>query len=224
MTMPSLRDRQILDHVARYRLSTSQFIQRQFFPEAGKSAVSKVVGRLVAEGCLRECRLANGFSYYVLGRAGRELVAAAAEADRPFTEQSFPLAYGFLAFCLAHGVRRLTSSEFQLKFPEHCRPRMKTGSFYADARQTPARLGAVLVDRGNPPKLILRKLQRLLAQHYRLPNFAARIQAGQFCVTILTAWPLKQRLLATAVKLGLRAAAPVEVVTVSELQLFYRRV
>ncbi|RIK76993.1 MAG: hypothetical protein DCC67_13220 [Planctomycetota bacterium] len=224
MTKPSLRDRQILDHVARYRLSTREFIQRHFFAEAGKSAVSKVVGRLVADGYLRVCRLANGFHYYVVGQQGREFTDAASDADRPFTEQSFPLAYGFLAFCSAHGVRRLTSSEFQTTFPELCRPRMKTGSFYADARHTPARLGTVLVDRGNPPKLIIRKLQRLLAQHYRLPNFAQRIQAGQFCVTILTAWPLKQRLLASAVKLGFRAALPVEVVTVPELQLFYRRV
>lgn len=182
MTTPSVRDRQILDHVHRYRLTTRACLQQQFFAGAGPSAASKVVGRLVANGYLRECALASGFSYYVLGREGRELVAAPADADRPFTEQSLPLAYGFLAFCVAHGVRRLTSAEFLSAFPEHARPRMKTGSYYADARHTPARLGTVLVDRGNPPKLILRKFHRLLTQHYRLPNFAERIQAGQFAL------------------------------------------
>lgn len=224
VTKPSLRDYQIIDHVARYRLSTIPFIQQHFFPDTGKSAVSKVIGRLVDNDYLRGCRLANGFNYYVVGRQGRELTGAAADADRPFTEQTFPVAYGFLAFCSAHSIWRLTSSEFQSMFPEHCRPRMKTGSYYTDVRHTPARLGTVLVDRGNPPKLILRKLERLRIQHYRLPKFAERILAGEFCVTILTAWPLKQRLLTTAVHLGLRAAVPVEVVTVPELQFFYRRV
>ena len=223
-TTPTDRDRQILDHVYRYRLTTREFLQREFFPDAGDSAVSKVVGRLVGAGWLREYRLGNGVTYCVLGRQGREAVGASAKRGRRFTEQSFPAAYGFLAFCVGQSVRRLTSAEFGTAFPELCRERMKTGGYYVDARQPAGRLGTVLLDRGNHPKQLLRKLDRLLVQHYRSPGFVALIQAGRFCVTIITAWPVKQRMLETAVKLAVHGPARVEVTTVPELQAFYRRI
>lgn len=223
-TTPTTRDRQILDHVRRYRLSTREILQRAFFADAGESAVSKVVGRLVTTGWLRECRLASGLTYYVLGRQATEAVDTPARRGRPFTEQSFPTAYGFLAFCVEQHVRRLTSDEFAAAFPELCRERMKTGGYYIDVREPACRLGTVLLDRGNPPKAILRKLDRLLAQHYRSPAFAALIQSGRFWITIMTAWPAKQRLLENAVKLTRRGPARIEVVTVPELQAFYRRI
>ncbi|MDZ4779947.1 MAG: hypothetical protein SGJ19_06825 [Planctomycetia bacterium] len=223
-TTPNDRDRQILHHVYRYRLTTREFLQREFFEGAGDSAVCKVVSRLVSAGWLRERRLTNGLTYYILGAQGRQAAGASAKSGRKFTEQSFPVAYGFLAFCSAEGVRRLTTVEFQSAFPELCRERMKTGGYYVDSRQAPCRLGTVLLDRGNPPKLMLRKLDRLLAQHYRTPAFATLIQSGRFCVTIMTAWPAKQRLLESAIKLTVRGAARIEVATVSELQAFHRRV
>lgn len=218
------RDRQILDHVHRYRLTTREFLQREFFPDAGDSAVSKVVSRLVSARWLRECRLTNGVTYYLLGRQGREAVGAVGKSGRSFTEQSFPAAYGCLAFCMGQGVRRLTSAEFQAGFPELCRQRMKTGGYYVDARQSPCRLGTVLLDRGNPPKRMLRKLDRLFAQYYQSPAFVKRIQEGRFCVTIMTAWPDKKRLLETAIKQAVRRPKRVEVATVTELQAFYRRI
>ncbi|MEX2186048.1 MAG: hypothetical protein WD875_04605 [Pirellulales bacterium] len=223
-TTPTARDRQILDHVHRYRLTTREFLQRAFIADGGDGAVNKVIQRLVADGWLRECRLDNGLTYFVLGGQGREAVGAASASGRPFTEQSFPVAYGFLAFCLGQGVRRLTSGEFQQAFPDLYRPRMKTGGYYVDARQSPHRLGTVLLDRGNPPKRILHKLDRLVAQHYRTPTFVELILSGRFCVTIITAWPVKKRLLDSAVKLTVRGPVCVEVATVAELQAFYRRI
>lgn len=222
-TTPSDRDRQILNHVHRYRLTTREFLQRACFEDASESAVAKVVTRLVRSRLLRERRLATGLTYYVLGPQGQQAVGAAPHSGRKFTEQSFPVAYGFLAFCLSAGVRRLTAAEFQTAFPELCRERMKAGAYYVDAQQTPCRLGTVLLDRGNPPKQILRKLDRLLAQHYRTPAFAALIQSRRFCVTIITASPVKKRLLDSAVKQTVRGPAHIEVVVVSELQAIYGR-
>jgi hypothetical protein len=224
MTTFTARDRHILHHVQRYRLTTRDVLKRLFFSQAGESAVSKVLARLVADGALCGCRLGNGFGYYVLGRQGMDAVGATAASGRPFSEQTLPVAFGFLAFCITSGVRRLTADEFRRAFPLLCRDRMKAGSYYVDARSTPHRLGTVLVDRGNPPKLILHKLQRLSAQQYRAPAFAELIQTGRFCVTILTAWPLKQRLLDSAIRLAFRGPLRVEVATVPELQAFYRRI
>lgn len=218
------RDRQILKHVERYRLTTRDVVHRLFFSEAGESAVSKVLRRLVADGALRACRLANGFGYYVLARKGSDEIGATTAASRPFSEQTLPVAFGFLAFCVESGARRLTADEFRDAFPRLCRERMKAGSYYIDARSTPHRLGTVLVDRGNPPKLILRKLLRLSTQHYRAPAFADLIQTGRFWVTILTAWPLKKRLLDSAIRLAFRGPLRVEVAAVPELQAFYRRI
>lgn len=221
---PTERDLEILAHVVRHGLTTRGFLQQVFFPAATTSAVAKVVQRLVKNQWLREYCLGTGFSYLVLGRQASSFLAGDCPLSRRFTEQNFPLAYGFLAFCLTHQLRRLTSQEFMAQYPDLCRPGMATGRYFIDTRQQPYRLGTILLDRGNPPKNILRKLERTARQRYTHPTFTHLIQNGLFTITILTAWPLKQEYLQVAVRQAFRSLIAVDVVTVPELQAFYRRV
>lgn len=221
---PTDRDLEILRHVARYRLSTRELLQQLFFPDATPSAVYKVVARLEKSKLLRECRLSVGFSYYILGRRAADYLPAEPKSRQRFTEQSFPLAYAYASFCVAHNLRRLTSAEFSRCFPELCEPGKPTGIYYVDDRRQPSRIGTVLLDRGNSPRNIVRKLQRLMRQRYKTPAFASLIQNGWFCVTILTCWPLKQEYLQSVVQQSIRSPISIDIVTVSELEQFYRKV
>jgi hypothetical protein len=218
------RDLDILHHVARYRLTTRDVLQREFFSEASPSAVGKVAARLISGGWLRERRLASQWSYFVLGQAAISLLGVPKNARRPFTEQSFPLAYGYLVFCIERGLRRLTADEFQRQFPELCRRRSAAGGYYLDARSAPCRLGTVILDRGNPPKNLLRKIDRTIRQRYSIPGFVPLIQNGWFSITILTAWPVKQKYLESAIRIAHKSTVPVDVVTASALQQFFRRI
>ena len=224
MTPFTNRDIAILDHVHRYRLTTPDFLRQRFFPDATPSAVSKVTTRLVVEKCLLERQLRPGFRYYVLGGRGAAMVGAEPRSARRFTEQSLPLAYGLLAFCSANGLVRLTSREFQAAFPELASAQSQTSGYFRDTRDEPTRLGMALLDRGNPPKEILRKLNRLILQRYRNPSFLSLIQSGLFSITILTAWPVKQRYLLSALRQATRGPTRLQVEVVPELQLFYRRI
>jgi len=224
MTPLTSRDDAILDHVHRYRLSTPDFLQREFFPGSTPSAVSKVTARLVAESYLIDRQLRPGFRYYVLGGRGAALLGADPRSARRFTEQSLPLAYGLLAFCIANGLIRLTSSEFQESFPELVSARSQTSGYFRDTREDRPRLGMVLLDRGSPPKQILRKIDRLILQRYRNPSFLSLIQSGHFSITILTAWPVKQQYLLSALRRLAGGPTRLQVEVVPELQLFFRRI
>ena len=180
--------------------------------------------RLVARKQLLDRPLRPGFRYFVLGPRGAALVGADPRSVRRFSEQSLPPAYGLLAFCTSLGLVRMTSREFQAAFPDLVSPQAKTSGYFHDPREGHARLGMTLLDRGNPPKQILRKLDRLILQRYRNPSFLSLIQAGQFSITIITAWPMKQQYLLSAVRQAASGPTRVHVEVVPELQLFYRRI
>ena len=46
------RDRAILDHILRYRLTTNAVLHRTLFPEQSMNAVTKVTARLCQRGLL----------------------------------------------------------------------------------------------------------------------------------------------------------------------------
>ena len=218
------RDRQMLDHVHRHRLTTREFLQQQFFPESSLNAVGKVTSRLAATDWLREHELQHGFRYLVLGQRGRREIGADSRSCWRFTEQSFPLVYGLAAYCLRRNLRKPTTLEFQAEFPELFRSNGETGHYFLDTSSGTLRLGKPLLDRGSPPKLILKRLDRLIMEYYRAPGFLKLIQENLFSITILTAWPTKQRYLFGAVRKKIRGPVHVDVQTVPELQRFFPRV
>ena len=65
----SERDRKILDHVARYRLTINQVLHRLFFPDNGQSAVAKVTGRLCSAKRLAKFKLRHPRVYFTLTAA-----------------------------------------------------------------------------------------------------------------------------------------------------------
>jgi hypothetical protein len=63
------RDRQILELVARYRLTTNAILHERFFRANRLDAVMKVTARLVREGWLNAYPFIGSRSYFVLSVA-----------------------------------------------------------------------------------------------------------------------------------------------------------
>lgn len=223
MTTLNSRDLAILEHVYRHRLATRDILRQQFFPDATRNAVGKVIVRLTLDDWLREHRLANGFSYCTLGRRGARRLAAPARVVRPFTEQTLPAAYAFTAFCADRGLRPLTSAEFQREFSVLSPPQSATGGYFRYAIAGRTHLAVAVVDRANSLRHLFRKLDRVIQQRYRIPAFFALIHQGRFCITILTGWPAKRDYLAAALCRKSFAPTRVEAHVVPQLQLFYRK-
>lgn len=223
-TVPlSSRDEQILDYVHRFRLSTREFLHREFFAALGPTAVAKVVARLTGADYLREHLLSADFRYFVLGRRAARERGLDGRLCRRFTEQSFPVAYGLAAYCLKNSFPKPTAAEIHAMFPELADAAAHDGLYFRDTHDGVDRLAMPLLDRGNNPRTIFKKLERLITQRQRHAEFFRMIRDGRFCITILTAWPEKQRYLSSAVRMQARGPVHVRVECVPELQRLFPR-
>ena len=224
MTEITDRDLALLDHLHRHRLATREQLRSRFFPEATPSAVNKVVVRLKRSDHLREYRVDSGFAYCTLGLRGARRLGATTRAVRPFTEQTLPAAYAHASFCMGRDLLPLTPTEFQHDFPSLCPHQAVSGGYFYYPVAGANCLATTLVDRGNSLRHLFRKLDRMVVQRYRIPEFLALIHERRFCITILTGWPAKQDFLAAALRKKSYEPTRVEAQVVPQLQLFYRRI
>ena len=171
MSLFTERDRQILNHVGRYRITTLDVLQRLFFPTAGRTAVSKVVSRLAQMGRLREERLSGPRKYLRLTPRAAEEVNASRRSGEPITEQTLPVLLGILAYCTNRGIERFTPAEFRSQFPELCTPARPIAAYVVDSHAGRTGLALLLVDRDTSPRRLLAKVRKLIGQRYRIPGF-----------------------------------------------------
>ena len=67
---PTSRDRLLLDHVVRYRLTALAAIKNNVLPRLSRNALNKITNRLCAVGLLRKYTLLHPVKYFVLGELG----------------------------------------------------------------------------------------------------------------------------------------------------------
>jgi len=212
------RDKEILAHVFRFRITTRDVLYRVFFEPNGlrQDAMTSVLRRLAAPykpsqsaGEQEELakrfhlfprRLVGKLIYYHLTRLGLRAVARAKQVspvvfnrlNRGLNHDSRAKRYAILSFCCAPGARRqkLSSREFHEHLAEYHVPRCPADSFYLDMSRTPPRLGLIRVDYARlAPKLAVARATEDLTR--RLPNdhLRAKADAGQFVLSILTPTP-----------------------------------
>lgn len=217
------RDLAILRHVHLHRVSSRELLQQQFFPSASRNAVGKVIARLAQHDWLREHRFAAGFHYCTLGRRGVRELDASPTAVRPFTEQSLPAAYALSALCVTNNFTLLAPPQFQQQYPQLSSAGTASIRYFIYPTVDGNCLATALLDRANSRRHLLRKLDRIILQRYRIPAFFTLIQQGRFCITILTGWPAKRDYLAATLGRQLRGPTRVVIHVVPQLQKFYLR-
>jgi len=210
------REQAIIDHVARYRVTTVDVLHEMFFPEMRSvKTVRKIVASMIADGWLDGFQAVGRRNLYVLGR-NFEQPRATQGTTASFSEQSLPTAVAILYFCARHHHRRLTVPELQAVDSRLCRTGLNNSPYYVDQRGNKLGLSLLLVDRDSPVRRLTWKVKRLVGQRAKHEAYRAWMLDQRFSVTILTAFAEKQQQILRALPVRTRPLVLVRVVLVPE--------
>jgi hypothetical protein len=181
----SARDRKILDHVARHRLTTIAVLRRTVLGGLSRNAANKVVNRLCESCYLQKCTLLHPIRYFVLGEAGAKSLGITPHRTISLGPQSLPTEYALLVYTNIgkHSRKRLTKQEvleccpwlpLSLADAPHC----------SDESNTTLEL--LRVDLGGPADHVARRCFADIAARLRLREFVAFLREGRFRVVVLT--------------------------------------
>lgn len=182
------RDREILKHIARYRLTTDDVLLQLFFEHTEyKNAIDRVMKRLARQGWVRSYVYRGTEKYHMLGLKAARLLDAP-HYPRPVTEQTLPALIAILCYCVRYKVKRIEESGLAKEFASLCVPEFAGASYYADRTIDPprTRLHLIIVDRNNTIRRLNRVVSRAVVRRYRYASFHDLIQKQHFALTIVT--------------------------------------
>lgn len=182
----SHRDRQIIEHVVRYRLTTIQVLCRAVLPNVSRGAVAKITGRLCDADYLQKYTLLHPTKYFVLGKAGAKLFGLDDQRAAPLGPQSLPIEYVLLIYAaLGRQPRvRLTPVEVLAKWP-WLKPELAAAPHCWDEKH--AILELVRVDLGGPADHVARKCAVDLNKRRQHREFSPLVAQGRFRLVVITA-------------------------------------
>lgn len=181
------RDRAILDHVARFRMTTNEVVQRLYFDEQHPNAVTKVTARLVEQKLLAKFPLTYPQSYFRLGEHGVALFGLHESRMRPLGPQSLPTEYGVLCYATLREqpLQRLMADELQQRFPDFESPWCDAPHVLRAETQEVVEL--LRVDLGGSADHVARKVLQDVLARTESRTFREALQRRAFrCVVITT--------------------------------------
>jgi hypothetical protein len=197
--MAALTDRQrdLLQHIARYRVTTVEAVDRLLYVgKSGKSspvAALNLLRRLVDGDYLAAPYRILGRNYYHLSAHGARYVGVSRRAviDTPAVLRE---RYTLLAFCvLQPQLRRyLPPDEFAKGYPEIAKQEGIDPShqhFFQTRHAGKQVLGQALIDIAADPPRVVRKLRETMLRIVQTPGLAEL--ADSFLLTVLTSEPSK---------------------------------
>lgn len=182
----SLRDRKIVEHVLRYRLTTVEVLRRVVLPGLSPNALSKIAGRLCDAGYLRKYTLLHPKRYFILSETGANAMGVGNHRATPLGPQSLPQEYAVLIYATLGQTlrRRLTKAEVQGKCP-WLAPAMAEAPHCEDQQHEVLEL--IRVDLGGPADHVARKCAADVAERRRLREFATLLAQRHFRLVVITA-------------------------------------
>lgn len=184
------RDRAILEHVERYRVTTDDVLAEVFFfPAKSVNAAQKVAARLTEAGWLRKSKPLARRNVYSLGPSYGQINSTV--ITRPFTEQSLPPAIAVLYFCIRNGHKRLTLEDFKWIDAKLCEAATRTLPSIVCPHEGGLGIKLLLVDRASPSRRVIWKLKRVVGQRIDRPAYFELIRAKRMSVTVLV--PIEDR-------------------------------
>lgn len=210
------RDRAILEHVLRYRMSTRPVLKELFFREQGLDALKSTLRRIAApvreqlmgrarRNFLRRYYLQafpmctpDARVYYRLTRRGaREVdsLEALSKTDQlvtPLQAQQLIANFAILNFCAQQQVDVLSRYELREDFPQFQRAGLPARPYFIDERSTQPRLSFILIDHGAEVRWTVRKVMNAIERRLAIPAFERMMRQGTFYLTVLTAFESKK--------------------------------
>lgn len=183
------RDYEIFEHVARYRLTTREVLQRLFFPDSELNAVTKVTSRLCDHEYLVRHELTPPRCYFTPGRAVARLLGISQKCARPLGPQALFREYATLAFCClsAEHRQRLTVRDMSKRFAPLLEGGGDSSHFYLDNDGEVTSLAYIRVDGGGTADHVVRKCRQDVDSRYVRPAWRQLIDGGRFMLAIVTA-------------------------------------
>ena len=192
------RGREIVEHVARYRLTTVEVLCRIVLTGLSPNAVSKIANRLCNAGYLRKYTLLHPTRYYVIGEAGANLLGIGGHRAAPLGPQSLPIEYAVLVYAtLGKTPRRRLTAEEVLRVCPWLTPQLADAPHCADEQHGVLEL--IRVDLGGPADHVARKCALDVTKRLRLREFSVVLAKNRFRLVVITATKEK----ATAVRQAL---------------------
>ena len=178
------RDRSILEHVARYRLTWYPVLQQVFFSDQGATAANKVLGRLCRAGLLRPIKLLLRHQGFVLTRKSALLLGISIRGRDLPGVQSLATAFAVLHYATsARNSRiRLTRSELREAFP--WMPSIMLASPHC--RDVSGCLELIRVDLGGSHDHVARKCGDDIQRRQSSTPFMQLVLQGLFRLVVLT--------------------------------------
>jgi hypothetical protein len=180
------RDRQILQHVARYRLITTAVVHRLFLSRCRPNAAGKLVARLCRLGHLQKQPLLHRRQYYLLGPRATQLLGLGEHRSQPLGPQALPSEYAVLAYAALGKQHKLRLTSNELRQRCHWLPATLTQAPHCWDEAGNC-LELVRVDLGGPADHVARKCLADLRQRLRIAEFAAIVAAQRFRLIVVTA-------------------------------------
>lgn len=147
---------QVLDHLARYGITTRAILERVIFrSEADRESFTNVIHRtLLNRGLIKSEKLLGGPRvYYQLTEQGAAEADAPPESHKALNPTRFAELYGELLFCCPNPVEeqprpKFTTAEFNYWFPHRLKAHQRLpGPYFLDVDKSGVRrLGRIVVD------------------------------------------------------------------------------
>ena len=188
VSLLSERDREILEHVCRYRLTTRTALQRLYFSESHVNAVSKVTTRLCRHGFLGRYPLYARNYYFVLGSRAVKLLGLPRSRTESLGTQALPREYATLLYCSQSALtkERLTSDEFSVHFSGYQLDGIENSHYVVEQDGAERRLSFLRVDYHGAADHVARKCKSDADIRLRSPKFSELIQSGRFMIVVAT--------------------------------------
>lgn len=180
------RDEAIIQHVARYRLTTTEAMRRLFFPDAKPGGEKNVIRRLTGD-YLTAQPLYGKRVYYQLTPMAAKTVGESEESATPFGPQALVRLYGVLAFCcLGKTLKKgFTRAEFSQAFPFAEALDLGQNHFYLDYDGRTARLGQIVVEQGGEYQRLLLKCRKIIERGREIPGLKEIIADELFVIALV---------------------------------------
>ena len=218
---PGKRGMEVLEHVARYRISVVRAVERlPAFEQVDRPAVRKLLGNLERDGFLGKGNLVTGSAnhplgkYYFLTPRGSQWVGGRTRTG-PVAPPARLRAYAILWFCCLAEVLRFkyTAEELRKDWPA-----LYSGGpahYYIDTEGDADRLALLRVDggKGGRWEVAVRRIQQDVASRCSSSPFRKFVLSHRFGVTILTATERKAERLLEEAEHRLATCGPIHVRT-----------
>lgn len=182
------RDFEIFEHIARYRLTTNEFMHKLFFTDSELNAVTKVASRLTRRRFLNRYDLYGSNKYFVLGPQAVGYVSVSRKRTSELGGQALPHEFAMLAFCLRTDItrKRLTVSELSKHRSQLVQGGVDNSHYFLEQTEDGTRLGHLVVDLGGTASYVAKKCEEQLQLRLHLDSLNQIIQSGQFLLGIAT--------------------------------------